>query len=115
MLLSLLDQVIRKKKVNIINQFVLLNAFEKVKHQIRRSDVHPFYEFPYEDMLFTPNINIGIGRLVQNSPSPINHFKDLVDSQLQDYLHFYTHGSKSITESTAGCALVCPAAQVTRM
>ena len=54
-----------------------------------------------------------IGFLVQNSSDPPTLFKDLTEAQFREFLIFYMDGSKSQDGKTAGCALVCPSAQLT--
>ena len=73
---------------------------------------HPLFEFPYNYHIFSPQINMEIGFLVQNSSDPPTLFKELTEAQFRDFLFFYTDGSKSQDGKTAGCASVCPSAQL---
>ena len=104
-----------KKPYKIFDIFTLLAAFHKTKEfktQIRRAYYHPLFEFPYSDHIFSPQINMEIGFLVQNSSDPPTLFKELTEAQFRDFLFFYTDGSKSQDGKTAGCASVCPSAQL---
>ena len=99
----------------ITDIFTLLVAFDKTRKlipQIRRTAHHPLFEFPYSDHTFSPQINVEIGFLSQNSPDLPSFFQNAVEN-FNDFLIFYTDGSKSQDGKSAGCASVCPSGQLT--
>lgn len=105
----------QKNSYKAQNTFILLSTFLSILphiQQIRKAYLHPYYEFPYSNHLFTPKIEINLGYTIQNSVKPPLLFKDIINNEFKDYLCFYTDGSKSISEKTAGCATVCPSNQI---
>ena len=110
--LSLLwNKVKNKNNLKIKDTFVLKNAFVHVKdlkHQIKKFFMHPFYDFPFENHLFSPKINFEIGKTIQNSPNPDLLLKDLSSQQFPDHSSFFTDGAK--TNGAAGCASIYPLA-----
>ena len=93
---------------------MLFRAYDKVanfKHQIRRSETYPYFEFPYSDHLFTPQVELGLGRLAQDCPDPEPLLQDFTDSKFTDFIQFYTDGSKSEPDETGGFAFVCPSTE----
>ena len=73
---------------------------EDLKHQIKKFPMHLFYDFPFENHLFSPKINFAIGKTIQNSPNPDLLFKYLTSQQFPDHSLFFTDGSK--TDGEAG-------------
>lgn len=102
----------QRNTCQIRNTFTLIIAFQKVKEfkpLIRRVFFHPYYEFPYNDHLFTPQVDLKISKTIQLSVSPIEVFKDLMQHKFQNYASFFTDGSKmdSDSEFATGCSSVC--------
>ena len=63
----------KKKPYKIFDIFTLLAAFDKTREfkiQIRRAYYHPLFECPYSDHIFSTQINMEIGFLVENSSDP---------------------------------------------
>lgn len=108
--LNNLENIIQGKNPYFIRDtFILIIAFEKVKNfklQIRSSSRQPFYEFPYEDHMFIPEVDIQTGKIIQNSQNPNMEFLDLTTEKYFDYSRFYTDGSKDESNGTAGCSSV---------
>ena len=95
---ELWNSINRANRCRIRDIFVLFRAYDKVanfKHQIRRSETHPYFEFPYSNHLFTPQIELGLGRLAQDCPDPKALLQDFTNSKFTDFIQFYTAGSKS--------------------
>ncbi|XP_051159291.1 uncharacterized protein LOC127280379 [Leptopilina boulardi] len=96
---------------NVRFNYPLLIAYEKTKNYselIRSKDIDPYFEFLFEDHLFTPKIVLNWGKSLQDSSSASNLFKDLVNYNFHNHTLFFTDGSKSETDRVAGCASVCP-------
>ena len=91
--LSLLwNKVKNKNNLKIKNIFVLMNAFvhaKDFKHQIKKFPMHPFYDFHFENHLFSPKIKFEIGKKILHSPNPDLLFKDLTSQQFPDHSLFF--------------------------
>lgn len=111
---NLLEITTQRNRYGILNTFTLLIAYRTARdfsQHINKSYRHSYYEFPYNDHIFNHQIVTDLGFTIQNSVSPSLLFKDLVDNNFNDYLCFYTDGSKSENGRLAGCASVCPSEQ----
>lgn len=114
---NLLEITSQRNTFGILNTFTLLIAYRRAKefsHLINKSFRYSYYDFPYSDHIFEPQIVTDIGFSIQNSVNPPLLFKDILDNNFRNYTCFYTDGSKSENGNKAGCASVCPSEQLTQ-